>query len=84
VGLTQSPIQWIPGGKAAWFEADHSPPSGAKVKNVGAMPPLPIHFHGMALNELSTGTTLPLPFTEEVMGLLLGRNRIFECHLGEF
>jgi hypothetical protein len=31
-------------------EADHSPPSSAKVKNGGAMPPLPIRLHGMVPN----------------------------------
>jgi hypothetical protein len=27
--------------------------------NGGAIPPLPIHLHGVVLNELSTGTILP-------------------------
>jgi hypothetical protein len=31
-------------------EADHSPPSGAKIKNGGAIPPLPIILHGVVLN----------------------------------
>jgi len=35
---TQPPIQWVPGAlspgeKRPWREADHSPPSGAEVKN---------------------------------------------------
>jgi hypothetical protein len=31
-------------------EADHSPPSSAKVKNGGAIPPLPLHLDGVVLN----------------------------------
>jgi hypothetical protein len=44
---TQPPIQWVPGAlslrvKRPGCEADHSPPSSAKVKEcVGAIPPLP-------------------------------------------
>jgi hypothetical protein len=41
-------------------ETHHSPPSGAEVKNGGAIPPLPIRLHGVVLNY--TGTTLPLPY----------------------
>jgi len=38
LGSTQPPIQWVPGApslgvKQPWCEADHSPPSSAKVKN---------------------------------------------------
>jgi hypothetical protein len=29
---------------------DHSLPSSAKVKNGGAVPPLPVHFHGTMLD----------------------------------
>jgi hypothetical protein len=55
LGLTQPPIQWVPGAlspgvKRPGREADHSPPSSAEVKNGGAIPPLPIHLHGMVLN----------------------------------
>jgi hypothetical protein len=32
--FTAPPIQWIPGGKAARREADHSPPTSAKVKKM--------------------------------------------------
>jgi hypothetical protein len=35
------PIQWAPGVKRLQHEADRSPPSGAEVKNDGAIPPLP-------------------------------------------
>jgi hypothetical protein len=42
------------GVKWPGHEADHSPPFSAKIKNVGAIPPLPIHLHGAR-------TTLPLP-----------------------
>jgi hypothetical protein len=43
---TQSSIQWVPGAHSPGIkwpgeEADHSPPSSAKVKNGGAIPPLP-------------------------------------------
>jgi hypothetical protein len=46
LGPTQPPIQWIPvvispGVEQPGCEADHSPPSSAKVKNGGAIPPLP-------------------------------------------
>jgi hypothetical protein len=41
-------------------EADYSPLSSA----VGDIPALPIYFHGVVLNQLSTGTTLPLSFNE--------------------
>jgi hypothetical protein len=46
LGRTQPPIQWVPGAlspgvKWQGYEADHSRPSSAKVKNGGAMPPLP-------------------------------------------
>jgi hypothetical protein len=49
-------IPWVV--KRPRREADHSPPSTAEVKNVGAMPPLP-HVSLWNHNELSTGTTLP-------------------------
>jgi hypothetical protein len=39
-GLTQ-PIQWIPGVKQQESEAHHSPPSIARFKNGGTIPPLP-------------------------------------------
>jgi hypothetical protein len=32
------------------FEADHSPPSSAEVKNNGAIPPLSICLHGIVLD----------------------------------
>lgn len=44
-----------PGG-----EADYSPLSSAS----GNIPALSINFHGIVLNQLSTGTSLPLSFNE--------------------
>jgi hypothetical protein len=46
LGPTQPPIQWVPGVlslgvKQLGCEADHSPPSSAKVRMCGAIPPLP-------------------------------------------
>jgi hypothetical protein len=41
LGLTQPPIQWVPGVKRPGSEADHSPPSSIKMKNGGAVLPLP-------------------------------------------
>jgi hypothetical protein len=44
LGPTQHPIQWVLGGYFSpgviwsWREADHSPPSSAEIKNVGAIP----------------------------------------------
>jgi hypothetical protein len=45
LGLIQPPIQWAPGVtsqgvKRLGHEADHLPPSSAKVKNGGAISPL--------------------------------------------
>jgi len=53
---TQTPIQWVlwallSGVKRQGREADYSPSSSAKVKNVcGAIPPIPIHLHGVVLS----------------------------------
>jgi hypothetical protein len=66
LGPTQPSIQWVPvaftlGVKWLGYEADPSPPSSAKVKMGGAIPPLPntsswlsahlskIYLHGMKL-----------------------------------
>jgi hypothetical protein len=40
-------------------EAVHSPPYSAKVKNDGAVPPLPIHLHGMVHVELVQSNFFP-------------------------
>jgi hypothetical protein len=45
LGLTQPPIQWVPGGispglKPLKREADPSPPSSAEFENGGPIPPL--------------------------------------------
>jgi hypothetical protein len=55
LGPTQSPIQWVPGAlspEVEWDvrEADRSPPSVAKLKNGGAIPPLPIHIYGVVID----------------------------------
>jgi hypothetical protein len=39
------------GVKAAWYEAVHSPPF-----NGGAIPPLPIHLHGMVFTFILMST----------------------------
>jgi hypothetical protein len=49
LGLTQPPIQWTLGAlslgiKWKGCEGNHSPTSSAKVKNGGAIPPLPHVF----------------------------------------
>jgi hypothetical protein len=38
--LTQTTIEWVPGGKRPGCEADYSQPSSAELKNGGARPPL--------------------------------------------
>jgi hypothetical protein len=55
LGPTQPPIQWVPealspGANWLGHEADHSRPSNSEVKNVGAIPPLPVCFHVAVLN----------------------------------
>jgi hypothetical protein len=45
LGPTQPSVEWVPGAlspgvKQQGREADHPPPSGARVKNGGAIPPL--------------------------------------------
>jgi hypothetical protein len=58
-------MQWVlralsPAVKRAGREADHSPPASAEVKkNVDVYIPSPVCLHGVVLNELSVGTTLP-------------------------
>jgi hypothetical protein len=65
LGPIQSHIQWVPmplspGVKPWGREADHSPPSNAKVKKLGPIYiHFPIHLHGIMLNWLSNGATLP-------------------------
>jgi hypothetical protein len=58
--FTQPPIQLIPGVKWPGHEADHSSPTSAEVKKMWIYTSIPIHFHGVVLNWLSTGTTSPL------------------------
>jgi hypothetical protein len=40
----------VPGALFPGREADHSPLSGAEVKNGGAIPPLPILLHDLVMN----------------------------------
>jgi hypothetical protein len=55
LGPTQPPIQWVPGAlsleiKRPGRETDHSPPSGAKVKEcVELYLHSPIRLHGVVL-----------------------------------
>jgi hypothetical protein len=55
LGPTQPPIQWVPGAlslgvEQPGYEADHTPPSSAKVKNVWSYTAIPpIHLHGVVL-----------------------------------
>jgi hypothetical protein len=48
-GPIQPPIKRQPGVKRLGREADHTPPSSAKVKNVGTIPPLPHVFMAWCL-----------------------------------
>jgi hypothetical protein len=56
LGPTQPPIQRVLGDLSLGEnrlgrEADHSPPSGAKIKNAWSyISTLPVHFHGMVLS----------------------------------
>jgi hypothetical protein len=54
LGHTQPPIQCVPEVKRPRREVDHSTPSCAKVKNGGAITPLP----HIVLNSISTGKIL--------------------------
>jgi hypothetical protein len=55
----QPPIQWISGAlslgvKWLGYEADHSPPSSAEVKNAWIYTSTPpVHLHGMVLSYLT-------------------------------
>lgn len=57
----------------------HSSPSSAEAKNIGAVPPLPIHLHDVELSYLSTGRTLPLTLLEvyEILGVMLSIYYVF-------
>jgi hypothetical protein len=56
LGPTQPPIQWVPGAPSLGVkwpgrEADHSPPSSAKVKNAWSYTSTPpIRLHGVLLS----------------------------------
>jgi hypothetical protein len=57
---TQTPIQWVPealssGVKRLGREDDQSSASNAEVHNGGAITVLRSTFHGVVLNQLSTG-----------------------------
>jgi hypothetical protein len=74
LGCTQPPIQWVPGALSMgvkWLghEANHSPPSSAKVKECVE---LYLHSHNTpswhgALLKKSTGKTLPVPYLDKLM-----------------
>jgi hypothetical protein len=71
LGPTQPPIQCVPGTlppgvKRPGLEADHSPPSIDDVKNGRATALRP---HGIVLNLLSPGTTLPFTCSHKGRGL---------------
>jgi hypothetical protein len=64
LGPTQPPSHWVlgalsPGVKRLGRESNHYSPCNAKVKNGGAIPPLP-HTYSWCGAYLSTGTALPL------------------------
>jgi hypothetical protein len=64
LGSTQPPIQWVPGALSTGVnrpgrEADHSPPTSAEVKKMWIYTSTPIRLHGVVLNQLIWGTTLP-------------------------
>jgi len=54
VGPTQPPIQWMLGAE---HEADHSPPSSAKVKNAWSYASMP-SWHGAQLKKKAQGQLL--------------------------
>jgi hypothetical protein len=55
-----------PGIKRPGLKADHSPPSGAQVKNDGAIHPIPVCLHDVMFHYLSTGTLYNLPLHADV------------------
>jgi hypothetical protein len=65
LGPTHSTVQWVPmalslGVKKPGHEADHSPPSSAKVKNAWSYTSTPqVYLHGLVLKHR---TTLPVIF----------------------
>jgi hypothetical protein len=63
LGSTQPPIKWVPGLKRLGREADHSPPTGAKVKKIWLYTSTPPYaFMAYCFISLSIGTTLPVPY----------------------
>jgi hypothetical protein len=67
LGPTQPPIQWVPGTlsprvKRPGREAKHSFPSSVEVKMVALYLQSRTRLHGIVLNQLSTGSTLPSLF----------------------
>jgi hypothetical protein len=58
---TQPPVQWVLGVKRPGHEADRSPPTSDEVKKMWMYTSTPpIRLHGVVLNYLRTGTTLPI------------------------
>jgi hypothetical protein len=69
LGSTQHPIQWVPGAlspgvKRQGREADQTSSKCQGQENVDLYIHSPIRLHGVVLNSLSTGTTLPLPLPD--------------------
>jgi hypothetical protein len=50
----QPPIQWVPGLKRQVYEADHSSPFIAEIKNIMSHTSTPPCLHGTMRNQLST------------------------------
>jgi hypothetical protein len=50
-----------PGVKRLGRQAGHSPPTSAEVKKTWIYTSTPPRLHGVVLNYLNTGTTLPFP-----------------------
>jgi hypothetical protein len=72
VGSIQPPIQCVSeavssGVKRPECEADHSSPMVPRSLKYGSMHPHPICLHGIVLNLLITGTTLPFTFNRVVL-----------------
>jgi hypothetical protein len=63
LSFTQPPSQWVPGVKQPGHESNHSSPASAEIKNKWIYTSTSlISHHGDMLNQLSTGTTLPLSY----------------------
>jgi hypothetical protein len=64
-------ILWVPGDpfpgvQQLGHEADHSPPTSAKVKKTWVYTATPLCFHGIVFNYLNRGTALFFYFTVDI------------------